>query len=286
LLSPRLFRIVGAMALPTEPITLSVAQIEELSRHFSSFRHDVNGCLSLVVAATELIRYNPSVVQRMAATLVEQPPRIAGKVSEFVEECERTLTMRAPDSSWHAALWKRSNLVAGAPAQPVTLAPADAKSLHSELVQLGKELTQLGFMVSGVRALAALDAANGAESMPSLADQFFKVVTKYEQTATKFETTLKIEDAGTRRLASGAPSGPVTLTPEQVSLFHRRLLNLQRDMQEHLGPLLELSRLARSGPQQLQARAGDFAQQPPKISAEMTNFGTEFDKTFGIVRAT
>ena len=68
-----------------QPVTLDVPQGEELSRHFSSFRHDVNGCLALVVAATELIRYNPSVVKRMTATLAEQPPKIAGKVRELVE---------------------------------------------------------------------------------------------------------------------------------------------------------------------------------------------------------
>ena len=274
------------MALPTEPITLSVAQTEELSRHFSSFRHDVNGCLSLVVAATELIRYNPDVVKRMAGTLVEQPPKIAGKVSEFVEECERELTIRPAVPSWHAALWKRANIGPGAPAQSVTVAPADAKSLHGELVQLGKELTQLGFMVSGTRALGVLDAANGADALPCVADQFAKAVAKYEQTATKFEATLQIEESGMRRLPTGAPSGPITLTPDRVALFHRRLLNLQADIHGHLGPLLELSRMARNTPQQLQSRSGEFAQQPSKISAEITAFGNEFDKTFGIVRGT
>ncbi len=274
------------MALPTEPITLSVAQTEELARHFSSFRHDVNGCLSLIVAATELIRYNPAVVTRMAGTLVEQPPKIAGKVSEFVEECERELTIRPATPSWHSALWKRANVVAGAPGQPVTVVPADVKSLHSELVQLGKELTQLGFMVSGVRSLAALDAVSGAEAMPCVADQFAKAVAKYELTATKFESTLKIEETGMRRLATGTPSGPITLTPEQVALFHRRLLNLQGDIHGHLGPLLELSRMARHTPEQLQSGSGEFAQQPTKISGEITTFGDEFDKTFGIVRGT
>src|SRR5687767_949985 len=169
------FRFAGfassaGMALPTEPITLTAAQIEGLSRHFSSFRHDVNGCLSLIVAATELIRYNPDVVKRMSATLVEQPPKIAGKVSEFVEECERTLTVRGAEPSWYNVIWKRSNIAASAPAAAVTVTPAEAKSLHGELGQLGKELTQLGFLITGVRALAVSNPGNGAEAPPSVAD--------------------------------------------------------------------------------------------------------------------
>lgn len=274
------------MALPAQAITLSTAQIEELSRHFSSFRHDVNGCLSLVVAATELIRYNPAVVQRMAGTLVEQPPRIAGKVSEFVEECERALGLRNSAPSWYHGLWKRSNVGASGPTQPVTVDGAEARGLHGELAQLGKELTQLGFMISGARALAARDGASGTEALPTVADQFSKTVAKFEQAAARCEAALKIEESSGRRLATGMPSGPVTLAPDRIQQFHGRLEDLQRDVHEQLTPLLELSRIARSTPDQLQARAGEFAQQPPKISALMTEFGNDFDQTFGIVRAT
>src|ERR1043165_8018488 len=98
------------MALPTQPVHLGVAEVEELAQHLSSFRHDVNGCLSLVVAATELIRYTPDVVLRMRATLVEQPPRIAGKTQEFAQECERVLGIRPVDeASWYREMWKRNN---------------------------------------------------------------------------------------------------------------------------------------------------------------------------------
>ena len=85
--------------------------------------------------------------------------------------------------------------------------------------------------------------------------------------------------------ASGAPAGPVTLSADRVALFHRKLTNLQRDMAEHLKPLLELSRMARNNPAEVQTRATEFAQQPPKISSEVSRFSTEFDSTFGIVRS-
>ena len=273
------------MDLPTQPVTLDVSQGEELSRHFSSFRHDVNGCLALVVAATELIRYNPNVVKRMTLTLVEQPPKIAGKVREFVEQCERMLGVRpAAEPSWYAALWKRSNLVAGTPAQPVTLTIDQAKALQNEVTQLCKELTQLGFMISGTRSLAARDGGGAAEALPSVMDQFTKTTLKFDHLATQFEQAAHIEEPGARRIASGAPAWEITLAPEQVALFHRRLLNFEHDMHGHLVPLLELSRIARQSPQQLQTRSVEFAQAPPKISGEMTTFAVEFDKTFGIVR--
>ena len=270
-----------------QPVTLDVPQGEDLSRHFSSFRHDVNGCLALIVAATELIRYNPGVVKRMTVTLVEQPPKIAGKVREFVEQCERMLGLRpAAELSWYAALWKRSNLVAGAPSKPPTLTIDQAKELQTEITQLCKEMTQLGFMISGARSLTSRNGTGAAEALPSVMDQFTKTALKFDQLAAQFEKAANIEEPGARRIASGLPTQPVTLSPEQVALFHRRLTNFEHDMHEHLAPLLELSRIARQDPQQLQTRSAEFAQAPPKISGEMTTFATEFDKTFGIVRAT
>ena len=274
------------MAAPEQPLTLDVAQIEELARHFSSFRHDVNGCLSLIVAATELIRYNPDVIKRMAGTLVDQPPRIAGKVREFVAECERTLGLRpATDAGWYLALWKRSNMVAAPAPHGVPLSSEQAKALHSDLMQLGKELTQLGFVVSGTRALAGLESGQAAELLPNVADQFTKAALKFDQFATKFEQAVQITESGARRLATGSPTGPVTFTAEQLELLARRVGNLQRDLNEQLLPLLELSRLARHSPQQLQTRAGEFTAQPPKISAIMAAFGNEFDQSFTINRA-
>jgi hypothetical protein len=195
------------------------------------------------------------------------------------------LGLRSPEPSWYSGLWKRSNVVAGGPTVPVTVEAADARALHNELVQLGRELTQLGFLVTGLRVLADRDGAGG-EAIPSVADQFAKAAAKFDQAATKCETTLKIEEAGTRRLATGSPSGPVTLSDDQVSSFQGRLMAMQRDVHDHLDPLLELSRVARSHPEQLQSRAGEFSQQPPRISALMTEFANDFDQTFGIVRAT
>jgi len=77
------------MALPTDPITLSVQQIEELNRKLSNLRHDINGDLALVVAAAELIKLNPEIRQRMLSTLLEQPQKIRDKMDRFSAEFEK-----------------------------------------------------------------------------------------------------------------------------------------------------------------------------------------------------
>lgn len=71
------------MTLPTQPVTLTVEQIGELNRRLSNMRHDINNHLSLVLAATELIRSKPHLMERMTATLVEQPPKIAAALQVF-----------------------------------------------------------------------------------------------------------------------------------------------------------------------------------------------------------
>ena len=274
------------MDLPTQAVTLDVPHVEELSRHFSSLRHDVNGCLALVVAATELIRYNPNVLKRMSTTLVEQPPRIAGKVREFIEQCERTLGLRpATEASWYPPLWKRTNYVTGSVPGAVSLTAEQAKGLQNDLMHTAKELAQLGFFISGAQSLNTLDPANGGDVLPNMADQFTKAALKFDALAARFEQAAQVQDSGARRLQGGIPAQPVTLTPDEVALFHRRLLNFQRDMQKQLVPLLELSRLARQNPQLLVPRAGEFSEASPKISAEMNNFAIEFDRAFGISRA-
>jgi hypothetical protein len=79
------------MGLPKEPVTLTVAQLDELNRKLSTMRHDVNNYLSLIVAASELIRHKPQTAERMMATLGEQPAKIGDAVGKFSAEFERTL---------------------------------------------------------------------------------------------------------------------------------------------------------------------------------------------------
>jgi hypothetical protein len=271
------------MVPPTKSVTLSVQQVEELSRHFSSFRHDVNGCLSLIVAATELIRYNPAVLGRMSGTIVEQPPRIAGKVSEFLQQCERTLGLRHENGSWYALLWKRVNAAGATAPDPVAVGPDDARALQGEWMAAQKEILQLGFTISGAQALLE-SGQNGPALLVSVQEQFTKAAGKFDQVIARFEQVLAISEGNSRRLASGTPTADVTLAPDEVELFHRRLTNLRQDIYEHLGPLIELAGLVRTNPGELTSRAADFAAPPPAISAAMQEFGVEFDRIFKIDR--
>ena len=56
------------MATPTEPVTLSAKQVQELDEKLTTLRHDVNNHLSLVMAAVELIRRRPEIADRMWQT--------------------------------------------------------------------------------------------------------------------------------------------------------------------------------------------------------------------------
>lgn len=77
------------MGLPNNPVTLTPEQIAELNKRLSALRHDVNNHLSLIVAAVELIKYNPEVANRMSGTLAEQPPKISEELSRFSIDFEK-----------------------------------------------------------------------------------------------------------------------------------------------------------------------------------------------------
>ena len=79
------------MALPSEPVTLTVTQLDELNRKLSTMRHDINNHLSLIVAAVELMRHKPQMAERMVATVAEQPARITESVRRFSTEFEQIM---------------------------------------------------------------------------------------------------------------------------------------------------------------------------------------------------
>jgi hypothetical protein len=84
------------MGLPSQPVTLSVQQIEELNRKLATMRHDVNNHLSLVLAAVELVRFKPDMAQRMMDNVAQQPPRIGEAISKFSAEFEKAYGITKP----------------------------------------------------------------------------------------------------------------------------------------------------------------------------------------------
>ena len=83
--------MVSGMGLPTEPVTLSVEQIADLQNKLSELRHDINNHLSLIVAAAELIKFNPELSERMCTTLSEQPPKISNEMGEYAQSVDEIL---------------------------------------------------------------------------------------------------------------------------------------------------------------------------------------------------
>jgi hypothetical protein len=82
------------MRMPEQPVSLSPAQIEELNRKLSHMRHDINNHLSLIVAASELIRHQPDTLERRVTTLLEQVPRVTNALAAFSAEFEKTFGIK------------------------------------------------------------------------------------------------------------------------------------------------------------------------------------------------
>jgi len=78
----------NGMRMPSQPVQLSVEQIQDLNQKLSVLRHDINNQLSLIMAASELIRHKPQMADRMMATLNEQPPKITAAMARFSAEFE------------------------------------------------------------------------------------------------------------------------------------------------------------------------------------------------------
>ncbi len=76
------------MRMPSEPVNFNVEQIQDLNLKLATLRHDINNNLSLIMAATELIRHKPQMAERMMATLIEQPPKITAAMAKFSAEFE------------------------------------------------------------------------------------------------------------------------------------------------------------------------------------------------------
>jgi uncharacterized membrane protein len=83
------------MRAPTEPVNLNEKEIELLHAKLGALRHDVNNCLALIMAATELLRHKPQMAERMLETLSEQPPKITASLAKFTKEFEAVVGPRS-----------------------------------------------------------------------------------------------------------------------------------------------------------------------------------------------
>ena len=84
------------MALPTQPVALSVEQIGELNQKLTTLRHDLNNSLSLIAATAELIHRRPATTEHMWSTLHEQPRKITDAMAQFSRDLEAMLHITRP----------------------------------------------------------------------------------------------------------------------------------------------------------------------------------------------
>jgi hypothetical protein len=84
------------MGLPSQPVTLSVAQVEELNKQLSTMRHDVNNYLSLMLAAVELVKFKPDTAAKMMDNLAQQPPKVTQTIAKFSGEFDKILGITRP----------------------------------------------------------------------------------------------------------------------------------------------------------------------------------------------
>ncbi len=82
------------MELPGKDVTLTVAQIAELNKQLSNFRHDINNNLALIAAGLEVLQHKPHLAEKMIATVKEQPPKIADSIAKFAAEFDKALGIK------------------------------------------------------------------------------------------------------------------------------------------------------------------------------------------------
>ena len=82
------------MPVTTQDAQLSAEQVKDLNGKLATMRHDINNALSLMLAATELIRHKPAMAEKMLETLCEQPSKVTEAIGKFSNEFESTFGIK------------------------------------------------------------------------------------------------------------------------------------------------------------------------------------------------
>ena len=81
----------GGSGQQTQPVKLTLAQMEELNESLANMRHDINGQSSVVLAALELLKLRPGDRARHVARLAEVPLRMQTILDDFCGKFAKTL---------------------------------------------------------------------------------------------------------------------------------------------------------------------------------------------------
>ena len=76
------------MGLPEKTVALAPEQIAELNKRLSAMRHNVNNHLAMIVAASELLKRKPEMMERMLDNILQQPEKIISEVRGFSDQFE------------------------------------------------------------------------------------------------------------------------------------------------------------------------------------------------------
>jgi hypothetical protein len=80
------------------------------------------------------------------------------------------------------------------------------------------------------------------------------------------------------------PAAPVTITPEQLKELSNHLSHMRHEINNQLSLIVAALELVRYKPDLRDRMLETVGQQPPKITAEVTKFSGEFERTFGITK--
>ena len=82
----------------------------------------------------------------------------------------------------------------------------------------------------------------------------------------------------------GLPTGPVTLTVEQIEDLNKKLSMMRHDVNGHLALIVAAAELVRHKPQLSEKMLTSITEQPAKISEAMKAFSIECERVLGITR--
>jgi len=80
------------------------------------------------------------------------------------------------------------------------------------------------------------------------------------------------------------PNSSVTLSPQQIEELNQKLSKMRHDINNHLSLIVFAVEVLRSKPEMLERMSTTLADQPQKITADLSKFSAEFEQTFGIIR--
>jgi hypothetical protein len=84
--------------------------------------------------------------------------------------------------------------------------------------------------------------------------------------------------------SSYKPSGPVTLTEEQILALHRRLRDMRHDVNGRMANIVAAAELMRLRPESAAERMKVLLEQPHQAAEAIGHFSRDFETALGLVR--